>query len=186
MNTQNFSIDEARHVRDLNKVKVWRTIQLGENESVKAICGDLLITSRIIRDPYTYISTHDQIVCMTKKVELDLYAISVDMAGMTHGQTWSGVREGLEEAGYWQCPNEVGPKLAIDYQNQPFRESLWILTEPFIDKFSQPHMFIVGRDEKGCYLTNSICATDGFITDSDIAICCKRDQLVKFGLIEPY
>ncbi len=57
-------------------------------------------------------------------------------------------RERLIRLGLDLCPTEVGPNIAIHYDDQPEDDSLWVAMEPSITPDGHPHVFFLSNSER--------------------------------------
>lgn len=186
MNSLASQINIAESQADFSNLLPWRTIELGNYSSVEKLCTAMEATGCKIKDSVPEIRTKEHITIVSKRFKLNLYLSSSRAAGLDYGRSWYGIRKGLRDYGYDDCPGETGPQLARVYGNRPFIYDIWVLMRTFNDDLGDPHMFKVGHNRQSHHLTSGRCFTDDLLLETRMIVCCKRDDLVRLGLVEPF
>jgi len=88
-----------------------------------------------------------------KEVEVDLVVLTTaQLTSKANGGTTAEVFAGAERLGLKKCSAEVGPRLRLQYQDQPLGEWLLIGMEPIRHSDGRLGVFDVGRGDDGRWL----------------------------------
>lgn len=144
---QNFdlvgAVARGELVRPMPTFKVWKTITIGgmsEAELLKALAKDGHEVSSWARD----MISKPGFTVAKERESINLARAKVGEFGFTEmpntRELWKRIREigGL-------CPAEVGPRLRLQYQDQPKGEVLWVAMEQITDSDGYPSVFYVER-----------------------------------------
>jgi hypothetical protein len=139
------------------RLQIWRTITLGTYKGVDAY-RDALDAARIKigvsadeilgRPAFPYART---------KTDVELVVLSAAELGVVEWETsLSNVYKRARQVGLELCPADVGPRLRLDYRNQPLGEALDIAMEPVATYSGDPTiltlvnwgtgLLLIGRD----------------------------------------
>jgi len=128
--------------------KVWKRITLGTGidadgyrkaiKAKKMRIGDY--ANDILGKPTFSVATEEE------EVELDLVVVSVAELGFPKGAKLKDIFARAKEKGLHLCPNQVGPELRLQYEDQPKDEWLLIGMEPITGSGGGPSVFRVGHD----------------------------------------
>ena len=121
----------------------WKTIKLGTNETVEELKQALTASGCRVNDRASELLKN--ITVCPVEVEVDLVVVSVAELGFPNGATRKEIYECAIEFGYKLCPPEVGPKLRLQYNDQPKGEWLRIAMEPITDSHGHTDVFVVDR-----------------------------------------
>ncbi|MEK7537278.1 MAG: hypothetical protein AAB584_02450 [Patescibacteria group bacterium] len=128
---------------------IWKTIKLGLHKSPEAYENTFEAASFRISDYARKILK--KISVSQTEVELDL--VKVTPAGLDlKNPTYQRICDRAIELGLEKCPREVGPALRLAYQNQPYREWLWVAMEPEAGSDGVLRVFGVVRDDDELWL----------------------------------
>ena len=132
---------------------VWKTIQCGiemktSDEFRRALEGGGFLISDwandVMRKPGFTVSS--------EKVELDLVIVTVAELGFPKGVTRKKFYERAQSLGLELCPLEAGPRLRLQYRDQPADEWLLMAMEPIKDSADDPCVFCFERLDDGIWL----------------------------------
>jgi hypothetical protein len=113
------------------KFQIWRTTDLGTYKGVDAYRDALDAAGIKIGGSANEILGRPAFPYTRVKAEVALAVFSVEELGVQmHGSSLSDVYERARRMGLEVCPAEVGPRLRLDYRNQPLGEVLHIAMEP--------------------------------------------------------
>jgi hypothetical protein len=129
-------IDGAQSSTGLNvgtpvKLQIWRTTTLGTYKGVDAYRNAFDAAGIKIGDAADEIIGRPAFPYARVKTEVALAVFSVGELGLEANATsLSGVYKRARQIGLELCPAEVGPRLRLDYRNQPLGDALHIAMEP--------------------------------------------------------
>lgn len=86
------------------------------------------------------------------KQECDLALLTPAMLGFESKVPLRVFLDRAFKLGYRLCPSWVGPKLRIDYQDQPWKEEVVVAMVPIVDSTNQGAVFALWHDENGLWL----------------------------------
>ena len=121
---------------------VWKTLTLGRLASVVIYRAALKANGYPVGDYASQML--DKVVVAAAETEVDLVNVSVAELGFKDGATYEAICTRAKEFGLNRCPAEVGPKLRLEYTDQPYGEWLRIAMEPITD--SGGYLYIFGVD----------------------------------------
>ena len=108
------------------------------------------------------------------EMELDLFNVSVAELGFKDGATRRDIYMRALKLGLELCPNETGPQLRLQYQDQPRGEWLPIGMEPIRYSNGYLSIFGVGHDDGGLWLYGSYGSPVDLWHSSDRFVFCRR------------
>jgi len=88
----------------------------------------------------------------TKKKDVDLVVVSVEELGFKDGARLKDIYAAAKKRGLELCPNEVGPELRLQYEDQSKGEWVIIGMEPITDSDGALSLFSVEHDGNGLWL----------------------------------
>ncbi len=148
---QNWIDDPKGLQRALQKVfsqfNIWKTIKIEKYGSVADL--RILIEHRRNRISDWADELLSRISLNCGEVRLDLVKVSVAELDFKNGARLQDIYKRAQELGLQLCPAEVGPRLRLQYQDQPLNEWLRIAMEPIIDSDGDLGLFRVGRFDRG-------------------------------------
>lgn len=123
------------------EIRVWRTLKLGTSteEALRAA----LEQSRYIGDWADNMLEKMSLDVAAKETEVDLVVLSLTQLGFRGEPTFEEAYARAKSLGLSLCPNEVGPRLRLEYLNQPEDEWLNIAMEPVIIRGNQQFVFFL-------------------------------------------
>ena len=142
--------------------KVWKTIKLGTHKDADALRNALKKDNFKISDWANDIMGKSAFFVTSFEKKIQLVNVSVAELGFKNGATYKDICERAEELGLGLCPNEVGPQLRLQYQDQPKGEWLRIAMEPITDSDGNLHIFRVAHDGDGLWLDGNDGHADDF------------------------
>lgn len=89
----------------------------------------------------------------SQEIEVDLLNVSLWNLGFKSGAHLHSILMKGIDLGLHLCPAETGPQLRLQYLDQPKGEWLSVAMEPITDSVGYPHIFDVGHDAKGLWLS---------------------------------
>src|SRR3990167_9854935 len=127
--------------------EIWKTIRLGTIKNLKKeLGGNGINTSSYANDILKKMDVSK------KEIEVDLVNISVKELGFNNSATLKDIYAKAKEYGFELCPNEVGPQLRLQYEDQPMGEWLIIGMEPIAGSGGGRGLFRVGHGSSGLWL----------------------------------
>ena len=104
--------------------QIWRTTTLGSHKGVDGYRDALDAAGIKIGDSADEILGRPMFPYATVKTEVALVLFSVEELGVdVRASSLSGVYKRARQIGLEMCPAEVGPRLRLDYRNQPLGEA---------------------------------------------------------------
>jgi len=88
----------------------------------------------------------------TEETDVELVIMSVRELGFKSGASRKDIYERAQALDLELCPAEVGPRLRLQYKDQPNGEWLLIAMEPITDSGGDLDVFDVGRDGRDLWL----------------------------------
>lgn len=149
------------------KIPIWRTITLGAHTGVEAYRDALdaagikvgVSADEILGRPAFAYAT------MTREVELAI--ISVAELGLdAEVSSQSEVYARAQRIGLELCPAEVGPRLRLDYRDQPLGEALDVAMEPVATYSGEPTILALVNFGSGLALIGSDGRSDAMVPRS--------------------
>jgi hypothetical protein len=138
---------------DAVEFPTWRTVKLGIGfKNADDFRSELKNRGMKIGDWADNILGQPAFTVATQETELDLVVISVADLGFKKATTRKKIYARAEELGLNLCPVEVGPRLRLQYADQPNGECLIIAMEPITDSFGGLELFRVKRGVSGLWL----------------------------------
>jgi hypothetical protein len=150
----------AAQSNDVNvpgQFQIWRTITLGSYKGVDAYRNALDISKIKIGDSADEILGRPAFPYAGTKTGIELAVLSAADLGVESEQaSLAEIYHRARQTGLELCPAEVGPRLRLDYRDQPFGEALDIAMEPVTTYGGQPTiltlanwgtgLLLIGRD----------------------------------------
>jgi len=153
---------------------VWKTIKLGTHKTAGTLKKALTDKGCRISDWAADILK--RMTVSPTEVELDLFYVSVAELGFKDGAKRSDIYERALKFGLELCPNEVGPQLRLQYDDQPRDEWLLIAMEPIRGSCGLLDVFGVGRDGGGLWLNDNTGNPGIFWLASNRWVFVRRKQ----------
>jgi len=126
--------------------KTWKTIKLGTGlKTAEDFRKALKAIGCKIGDWANDILGKSAFSAASKEAELELVRVSVKELGFKKGATRQEIYQRAQELGLKICPNEVGPQLRLQYENQPNGEWIVVAMEPISDSVGDLGLFHVER-----------------------------------------
>lgn len=138
--------------------KVWKRITIGTGIDAdgyrKAIKGKKVGNKNMDIGNYANdILGKTAFAVVTEEIELDLVVVSVAELGFKNGAKMKDIYDLAREKGLQLCPNQVGPELRLQYEDQPNGEWLVIgMEEPIADSDGDLRVFYVEHHDDGLWL----------------------------------
>ena len=137
----------------LPELKVWKTIKLGLSKSADEYRQAIKAKGNRISDWGNDILGKPDFKTATEEREVDLVVASNAELGYPDGATVKQTFDRAMELGLELCPNEVGPALRKQYQDQPMGEWILIAMEPITGSDGRLRVFYVGHGGYGRWLS---------------------------------
>jgi len=115
------------------KLKVWKTIELGVFQSTNAYLKVLHTADVKIGYHASKILKKQEFTVASQKREVKLVKLTLPELGFPNGALLEEIYARAKELGLDVCPAEVGPALRLAYKDQPNGEWLLIAMEPISD-----------------------------------------------------
>lgn len=140
--------------------KAWKTVTLGTDlKTAEDFRKAINVCGMRISDWVSDILGKPAFTVADKKIEIDLVVLTTaQLTGKT--KTSSTTREvfvGAQRLGLEKCPAEVGPRLRLQYKDQPRDEWLTIGMEPIAGSDLRLRVFIVEHSPDGRCLNALYC-----------------------------
>lgn len=136
----------------LPELKVWKTIRLGLHKTSDAYESVLERGGTRTRIGNWAQQILHKISVSQTEVEVDLCVMSVAELGFKKTTRFDTICARIIEIGGQLCPNEVGPALRDQYEDQPNGEYLMVAMEPLTDSDDDLDVFGVARPGGGLWL----------------------------------
>ena len=146
-------IPSANRTTTQPEFKVWKTIKLGTGlKTAEDFRKALKKGGHKIGDWGNDILGKPAFTASETEIEVELVVASVAELGFKDGATRKDIYERALSYGLELCPNEVGPQLRLQYEDQPNGEWLLVAMEPIADSDGRLHVFGVARVSHGSWL----------------------------------
>jgi len=158
-----------------HRFRVWKTIKLGTGlETADDFRRAFKATGCRIGNLASDILDKPAFTASDTEMELDLFNVSVAELGFKDGATRRDIYERALKLDLELCPNETGPQLRLQYQDQPRGEWLLIGMEPIRSSDGGLSIFNVvhGNDELWLYGCNG--NPDDLWDSGDRFVFCRR------------
>lgn len=148
---------------------VWKTIRLGTCiKAADAFRTAIKATGMFISAMGDDILSKPAFSASSEEMEIDLVVVSNHELGFTEGAKLEDTYARAVELGLRLCPNEVGPQLRLQYEDQPNGEWLLIAMEPIADSDGDQLLFDVMRNDDGGQYLHGFYGEPGAIWSEDI------------------
>jgi hypothetical protein len=129
---------------------IWRTLTIG-SKSADRLLSELREAEREVSGQAKDIMSKPSFTTLVEPTEVELVRIKVRDLGFTERPTTHELLNGerLASFGLDPCPAEVGPHLAIVYEDQPWDEHLRVVMESICTSDGYLHVFCVERLTNG-------------------------------------
>jgi len=142
-------------------IPIWRTITLGAPTGVEAYRDALDAAGIKVGVSADEILGRPAFPYATTDLEVELAIVSVAELGLdAEASSYSEVYARAKRIGLELCPAEVGPRLRLDYRDQPLGEALDIAMEPVATYGGDPTILalvnfgsglaLIGSDGRSC------------------------------------
>jgi hypothetical protein len=137
-------------------IPIWRTIALGATVGVDAYRDALDAAGIKVGVSADEILGRPAFAYATMNLEVKLAVVSVAELGLeAEASSLSEVYARAKRIGLELCPAEVGPRLRLDYRNQPLREALDVAMEPVATYGGDPTILALVNFGSGLMLIGS-------------------------------
>jgi hypothetical protein len=162
--------------------ETFRTLKLGTGikdadgfrEAFKKVHCDISEWGDIILDDLAFRVAETE-------TEVELVVVSNKELGFRRGATVKETYARAKKLGLNLCPNEVGPQLCLQYEDQPRDESLLVAMKPIIDSEGELHMFHVKQGDRGRQLLGADARYPDFRLGAGIQWVFLRRKYRAFG-----
>ena len=138
------------------EIPVWRTITLGARTGVDAYRDALDAAGIKVGVAADEILGRPAFAYATMKLEVELAIVSVAELGLdADASSQSEIYARAKRMGLELCPAEVGPRLRLDYRNQPLGEALDVAMEPVATYSGEPTILALVNFGSGLALIGS-------------------------------
>jgi len=146
-----------KFLRKENPWSAWRTIKLGAFKTVDAFRATFSQEGCRISDWANDLMSKPDFIKSLESVnpdeEFDMVVMTTaELIGESRNTTMEEVFAGAERLGLKKCPAWMGPKLRLDYKNQPDGEWILIGMEPFCNSGGYLRVFSVERNVSELWL----------------------------------
>ena len=131
----------------------FRNIELGTGITDGQDFIDTMQAQGIHIEYATQLLQNDDFKVVGEHRRADLVEVSVRDLGFNGTTRYDKIVERAKELGLEVCPAEVGPQLRLQYTDQPFGEYLIVAMNAISGRGGGPHVFVVGRDGDGLWLS---------------------------------
>jgi hypothetical protein len=138
------------------KIPIWRTITLGATAGVDAYRDALDAAGIKVGVAADEILGRPAFAYATMKLEVELAIVSVAELGLeAEASSQSEIYARAKRIGLELCPAEVGPRLRLDYRDQPLGEALDVAMEPVATYSGDPTILALVNFGSGLALIGS-------------------------------
>lgn len=123
----------------IQKLPVWKTIELGRINNLRSIREELKSKGFEIENWANDILNKTPVV--QKRIRLDLVKITSVQLGFKDSVTYQEIFKRAQELDLKPVPAEAAPRLRLRYPDQPENEWLHIGMEPILDSKGDPTIF---------------------------------------------
>jgi hypothetical protein len=153
---------------------LWKTIKVGTHESVEDLLIALARNNFRIRD--WAVDVCRKITLAKAETKIELVQVSVRDLGFEQAATRKEIFDRATKAyGLDLVPEEVGPQLRLQYQNQPMNEWLPLAMQPIADSNDRFLAFALVRYEDGPWL-ETYYVHDGYLWYSGVCFVFTRNK----------
>lgn len=150
----------TKFLRKENPWSVWRTVVLGGFKSAQdflvAFEGESIYVSDWAKNIMSKPEFAQSLVNVDPNEEFDLEDHSVEeLVSECRNASTAEVFVGAYKLGLEDCPPWIGPKLRLDYRNQPKGECRFIGMKPLFASHGDPDVFCVGRYGSELWLSSN-------------------------------
>jgi hypothetical protein len=125
---------------------VWKKITIGTFGNIERIRESLKQAGHAVSN---YASEGlDMILLSKNEKDIDVVILSVSELGFKTGATYDDICKRAVELGLMLLPAEAGPKIRLDYTNQPNGERLRIAMNPYNGSDGYLRIFCLKRDDE--------------------------------------
>jgi hypothetical protein len=145
-------------------IPTWRTITLGAHTGVAAYRDALDAAGIKVGVSADEILGRPAFAYTTMKLDMELAIISVAELGLeAEASSQSEVYARAKRIGLELCPAEVGPRLRLDYRDQPLGEALDVAMEPVATYGGEPTILALANFGSGLALIGSDGRPDAMV-----------------------
>lgn len=156
---------------------VWRRAKLGTPDLRTAAdyCAALTVAGcKISDDVYDLLVDNRAFTVATEEIEVELVTVTVAELGFPKGVIYAVIYTLAQEHGHALCPLELGPRLRLEYLDQPRGEWLLIAMEPLLGSEGYPSVWYVGRGTRNLWLRSNHGELDHFYDVDSRWVFCRR------------
>ena len=137
-------------------IPIWRTITLGAHTGVDAYRDALDAAGIKVGVAADELLGRPAFAYATMKLEVELAIVSVAELGLdAEASSQSEIYLRAKRVGLELCPPEVGPRLRLDYRNQPLGDALDVAMEPVATYSGEPTILALVNFGSGLALIGS-------------------------------
>ena len=137
-------------------IPTWRTITLGAHTGVDAYRDALDAAGIKVGVAADEILGRPAFAYATMKLEVELAIVSVAELGLdAEASSYAEIYARAKRVGLELCPAEVGPRLRLDYRNQPLGDALDVAMEPVATYSGEPTILALVNFGSGLMLIGS-------------------------------
>jgi hypothetical protein len=145
-------------------IPTWRTITLGTHTGVDAYRDALDAAGIKVGVSADEILGRPAFAYTTMKLDMELAIVSVAELGLdAEVSSQSAVYARAKRIGLELCPAEVGPRLRLDYRDQPLGEALDVAMEPVATYAGEPTILALVNFGSGLALIGSDGRSDAMV-----------------------
>jgi len=133
--------------------RIFRTLKLGTNiKDVPSYCKAADDSRVGIGSFAADLLTSPEFKLTVGEVEIDLVVMSVADLGFDDGARYDKICEAAKNLGIEKCPPDVGPRLRLQYADQPLGDQLVICMDPIKHSDGELGIFYLYRNDSGHWL----------------------------------
>jgi hypothetical protein len=150
----------------------FATIQVGNFKNVKALRQALSDNNRKVSDWGNDIL--GRITLVSEPTTIDLYKATNAELGLTQGGTVAQTFEAIAKIGGEKLPAESGPQYRLQNSDQKLGEWELMYMDPITDRYGDPSVFRVERDEGGLWLCGGAADPDDIYYAEDVWVFGRK------------
>ena len=132
--------------------KVFQAVTIGKSPVKSGFTGTLKARGMVLGDWAYDVLRNRRVTIANTESRVKLVKISIEDLGFNKGASLYKIYRRAKELGLQLCPAEVGPRLRLQYTNQPLDEWLVIAMEGIKSSDDGLGLFMVGRGGMGLWL----------------------------------
>lgn len=124
--------------------RIWRNVKLGTFSDIDSLVADLARSECELNTEAWVLLKKITLARMFREIEITL--VTPESLGFKNGATLRQILERAIEMGLELCPEELGPRLALDCLGQPLKEPVLIAMDPIANSRHTLSIFMLERD----------------------------------------